>query len=214
MAIKTRQLFSAICLFLVGPVYAEGVTVFVDGRSGPWDISVNTTFSYGIVSGGVPDSHLGPTSVSGAAGLRFVTGDYLTIQYMSGLADAGGAHELSDANGRTWWIADDGAPGQYIPGTNYLEQLLGTFANASGSIVGSPFTIGNGPLSVAIPTGATQLLMGFNDGWYNDNGAGNLTMKITEVPAIPEPEIYAMMFAGLGLLGFTAQRRSHQVTTV
>lgn len=135
-------------------------------------------------------------------------------RYASGLADAGGAHELSDADGRTWWVADDGAPGRYIPGTNYLEQLLGTFADASGSIVGSPFTIGNGPLSVVIPTGATQLLMGFNDGWYNDNGAGNLTMKITEVPAIPEPEIYALMLAGLGLLGFAAQRRKHRVTTV
>lgn len=59
MIIQIRQLFIAIGLFLVGPVYAEDVAVFVDGRSGPWDISANTTFSYGVVNGGVPDSHLG-----------------------------------------------------------------------------------------------------------------------------------------------------------
>lgn len=86
MTIQTRQLFIAICLYLAGPVYAEDVTVFVDGRSGPWDISANTAFSYGVVNGGVPDSHLRPTSVSGASGLPFMVGDYLTIQYMSGLA--------------------------------------------------------------------------------------------------------------------------------
>lgn len=29
-------------------------------------------------------------------------------------------------------------------------------------------------------------------------------------PAVPEPEAYAMMLAGLGLLGFTARRRQHK----
>jgi hypothetical protein len=207
MSIPTRVLFLATALSLGSAAYAEDATLFVDGRSGPWNISTNTSFNYGVVNGGVPDSHLGPTSVSSASGLPFVVGDSLTVQYVSGLADAGGAHELSDANGRTWWIADADAPGQYIPGTNYLEQLVGTFADSSGSIVGSPFTIGNGPLSVIIPTGATQLLMGFNDAWYNDNGAGNLNVKVTEVAAIPEPGTYVMMLTGLVVLGFAAQRR-------
>jgi uncharacterized delta-60 repeat protein len=57
---------------------------------------------------------------------------------------------------------------------------LGVFANESGVIVGSPFTIGNGPLTISIPIGSTQLLMGFNDGWYNDNLGGGVNMKITE----------------------------------
>lgn len=206
MTNQIRHLFIASALSLAGVAYAGEATVFVDGRSGPWDIEKNPTFSYGVAVGGVPDSHLGPTSVTNAS-LGFAAGDSLKIQYVSGLADAGGAHELSDANGRTWWIADDGAPGQYITGTNYLEQLMGTFADSNGSIVGAPFTIGNGPLSVSVPIGGTQLLMGVNDGWYNDNGAG-LNIRVA---VIPEPETYALMLVGLGLVSFMARRKKMQV---
>lgn len=41
-----------------------------------------------------------------------------------------------------------------------------------------------------------------------DPGAGNTaTFFLTQVPTIPEPETYAMLLAGLGLLGFSARRR-------
>ena len=41
-----------------------------------------------------------------------------------------------------------------------------------------------------------------------DPGAGNTTtFTLTQVPTIPEPETYAMLLAGLGLLGFMAHRR-------
>lgn len=41
-----------------------------------------------------------------------------------------------------------------------------------------------------------------------DPGAGNTTtFTLTQVPTIPEPETYAMLLAGLGLLGFMASRR-------
>jgi len=206
MAIQAKRFIVAAALSLSTVAYAADVTVFVNGASGPWDIAANPTFPYANIAccGGL-DIHLGPTSVSNPS-LPFVVGDSLTIQYVSGLADAGGAHELSDANGRTWWPADAGAPGQYIPGTNYLLELVGTFADSSGKIVGNPFTIGNSLVGLIIPTGATQLLMGFNDGWYTDNGSG-LNMNVAEVASIPEPETYAMMLAGLGLLAFAARRR-------
>jgi hypothetical protein len=37
--------------------------------------------------------------------------------------------------------------------------------------------------------------------------SGNQTVELTSVAAIPEPETYAMLLAGLGLLGFEARRR-------
>jgi hypothetical protein len=84
--------------------------------------------------------------------------------------------------------------------------LLGVFTDSSGGIIGSPFKIGNGPFNAIIPDGAAQLSIGFNDSGqgYFDNGGG-LTVGIIE--AIPEPEIYAMLLVGLGLLGFIARRR-------
>jgi hypothetical protein len=39
-------------------------------------------------------------------------------------------------------------------------QLVGTFADPRGQIVGPPFKVGNGPLNVTIPAGAVQLQLG------------------------------------------------------
>jgi len=39
--------------------------------------------------------------------------------------------------------------------------------------------------------------------WFNINDQGN------PVPVVPEPETYALMLAGLGLLGAIARRRRH-----
>lgn len=42
-----------------------------------------------------------------------------------------------------------------------------------------------------------------------DPGAGNTTtFTLTQVPTIPEPETYAMLLAGLGVMGFMARRRN------
>ena len=43
-----------------------------------------------------------------------------------------------------------------------------------------------------------------------DPGAGNTaTFTLTQVPTIPEPETYAMLLAGLGLMGVMAKRRNN-----
>jgi hypothetical protein len=210
---QAKGLLLAVTLLAAGSVCAADTTVFVDGRSGPWNIAVNPSFGYGVAANGQNDIHLGPTSVSSSSGLPFTVGDSLSIEYVSGsaLAGANGSAWGSGANGVSWWPPStwpcSGSPGCYTGQTTYLEQLLGTFANASGVIVGSPFALGNGPTLKVIPAGATQLLLGFNDGWYNDNGSG-INVKVTEIAAVPEPESYAMLVAGLGLLAFFARRRT------
>ena len=53
--------------------------------------------------------------------------------------------------------------------------------------------------------GAPHLKVQFMTGVNDTQKTGNLLSQT--IPAIPEPETYAMMLAGLGLLGFVARRR-------
>ena len=70
-----------------------------------------------------------------------------------------------------------------IPGTTSFIQIIRTNATA--------YTVGN---------------FGLIDG-YADNAKG---FAPTITAAVPEPETYAMLFAGLGLIGFVARRRHYR----
>jgi hypothetical protein len=88
-------------------------------------------------------------------------------------------------------------------------------------LIGQTFFIGNGLTgdtnladyggtvqSFIVPTGATRLYLGTTDGfgWYNNNGT--FQVDITSVAqAVPEPETYALMLAGLFAVGAGARRR-------
>ena len=70
--------------------------------------------------------------------------------------------------------------------------VLGSFAGA----VFTPFTLG----------GTYDLILGFNDGLRVDSDYDDIVVGL-KVAAIPEPESYALLFAGLGAVGFVARRR-------
>ena len=77
--------------------------------------------------------------------------------------------------------------------------VLGTFAGA----VFTPITMG----------GAYDLIIGFNDGLRVDADYDDMVIGL-KVNAIPEPETYALMLAGLAAVGFIARRRQGRSQTL
>lgn len=61
--------------------------------------------------------------------------------------------------------------------------------------------------SIATTLGKFQYILGFNDlGSGNDRDFDDLLVGVNISP-IPEPETYALLLAGLGMMGFMARRR-------
>ncbi len=157
-------------------VNQKSITVAVNANQGPWDQSVNPGYPYGV------NDQQPPVAVSASNGISFAQGGVITIKYLSGTVTY--FHQLPappsfDANGDSKNPTNDilyngyHFPSYYVNPTSYPVnsiELLGTFANAQGEIVGTPFAVGNGPTSVTVPNGAVQLLLGANDGEYWDNG--------------------------------------------
>ncbi len=78
-----------------------------------------------------------------------------------------------------------------------------TFSGATGGNTSSlNFSGGAAPGQYSLNVAGTR---GGSVGAY----AGNIVIRPTAVSAIPEPETYAMMLAGLGLLGYSARRRTN-----
>ena len=150
----------------------------------------------------------------------------------SSFTEGGVTFSLSSGNVT---VSDDGN-GQYVlaaPGTHFLDNRAGSDfifdlaapVNYFGMQIGatnSPQTLSaydslNNLLgSVAIPDQVTNLPYPYT-GFYALSFAGidhvTLTANnfdwivVDNVTAVPEPETYAMLLAGLGLLGFMAHRR-------
>jgi hypothetical protein len=58
------------------------------------------------------------------------------------------------------------SPGSYVSGgPNTSQSCIGCYTDALGNIVGSPFVVGTAPLSLTIPSGATQIQLGNNDSY-------------------------------------------------
>jgi len=189
--------FATAALF-ASPVNAS--IVVVDGRNAPWSNDFNPSFFYPGFSS------------LGAASLAINAGSSYEISYISGFTQTTEGANLSDGVGS--YGSFFSGPGLYTPlgpGQNpQLQALLGTFVDASGQIVGSPFYIGNGPVHVAAPLGSVFLFLGVNDTGYSDN-LGSLNVSVNEVlAAVPEPSTWAMMILGFTGVGYMTYRRRNQ----
>jgi len=92
-----------------------------------------------------------------------------------------------------------GAPGAItlvpagISPTLNLEALCGAFTDSSGNVI-EPLAIGDGPKAFVVPSGATQLQLGVDDGAYFDNfGPGfvvNVNGTLVTVPPGAMPWVW------------------------
>lgn len=87
-----------------------------------------------------------------------------------------------------------------------MTTLVGTysFSGATGSTPHIFNNLAQGDYSYKVSGIAGSPNDGFNRGLYS------LTSSLNLVTPVPEPEIYAMMAAGLGLMGFIGRRRSRR----
>jgi hypothetical protein len=189
---------------LAGVAQADTVSLTVDSHAGPWDQASNPIFDYGV------HDNNGPAIVGG-----LTSGESVTISYLSGLTDEFGLFPTTQGIGDgTEYPSDQpGSSGKNLPGfytaspsSVFLGALIGTFADSNGVIVGTPFFIGNGPLSLFDPLGGTQLELGINDDKYFDNDGG-LTVSI-ETSDVPEPAAWAVLILGFVFMGGALRRRN------
>ncbi len=186
---------------VVNAANSQSYSIAINGQDGPWEFvegGLNTNYSYGV------GDQQPPATVTSADGLSFASGSVFDIQYVSGL-EYDGKGGYNDANGLTSYPPANGyngsngnLPSYYFVSTDwpaYEGEVVGTFADSNGRIVGTPFNIGD-QRTVVVPAGASQLEMGFNDNYYEDN-LGSITMEVTAMPELsvtgtsnPNPSVY------------------------
>lgn len=196
---------AALFLACISGLSAATLDVSVSARSMPWIWTAggqNSAFSFGLQDGSNPEV------VSVATGLAIQPGNAVTVTYQSGVVATCDVCDFVDAGGWTTSLANHlkGSSGTLYPSAYmspypiYLMALVGAFTDNSGTLVGQPFFLGDGPKTFSIPSGASQLQLGFNDDTFADDfGALNLELSTTPLASAPEPASFFYLLPLLAL---------------
>jgi hypothetical protein len=193
---------AAVLFLLASSLGATTLTVSVDATQMPWnwtETGLNSNFRFGVLNGSMP------VVIDASNGISFAPGGTIILTYLSGDTSSCQGCPNVDANGWTASLADhnQGSSRTYYPSAYmspypiYLMALVGTFADSSGAIVGSPFLVGDGSKTLTIPTGAARLQLGVNDDDFADN-SGKLQVAVSE-EAVGAPEPGAIWLLSIGL---------------
>ena len=154
------------------------------------------------VPGGPYTVTLNSNAVNGGTGFAATYGGF-----NADVSGAAGADPLSNA---TAWVYS-----KYLAGA-LSGQIVGNAASADKAQAAIWFL--ENETGGALNSWATAAIAAVNGGWTNPGVAGHVyVLNLTAADGlhqdqlymapIPEPETYAMLLAGLGLMGFVARRR-------
>lgn len=185
----------------------QAQVTFVDGTERPVFVNYNPNGAAGTLGpivGGREDSSINTTAgvlTATFLGFEALDSDTFTFTLSSGTLSNKGALNAS-ISGPVSAGALNFAFADLFQGTTIGNgQNLGDFTSYAvlGSFAGAvftPFTLG----------GTYDLILGFNDGMRVDSDYDDIVVGL-KVAAIPEPETYALLLAGLGAIGFMHRRR-------
>lgn len=199
MNIKIRALVAALVFGgSISAASAAGVITGVtvnDGASGTFDV-INLGTDPNVLDLSKAFSSLNPISLT------------FTVGHTNG--GPGNPYVVTETitnnTGQTWLdyhftITEPTTGGQGVVFTNFNNSTLSGFTLDSAPSSGPRNLNFTGELAHDGVATATFSLSPF------DPGAGNTaTFTLTQVPIIPEPETYAMLLAGLAVMGFMAKR--------
>lgn len=214
---------------LAAAASASAVSVTVQGTSDPWLAGMPSGSPASV------DDHAPGQSPVLVTGLGSFSGGYVTFTHVTGgvsftpscCGSVEGDGFISHTPGAENGLSNVTAPINSLVGV-FLDDTQPSLSAAPAALdftgnlnfstlnpsLRQVFFIGDGQAgSLAqqffVPTGATRLFLGTMDGyeWNNNSGSFTLDVSYFSPSAVPEPETYAFMLAGLGAMALFARRR-------
>jgi hypothetical protein len=192
-------------------------------------ITLENTLTTPIVSAGqeltgIDFDVLGLPSITGS--VNFTSGDLISIKngtlvdLPDTTAAGAAAWNLSFTGGHMLLTALAGGVGKSGPDDGIIP-FATSYPSANASLTGSSHNpLFRGPVTFTL-TGVNgvdaksfidseSVVFRFNTDGNTTEVGHCVTDSCTPVPSVPEPQTYALMLAGLGVVGFLARRRQHQ----